>query len=78
MKILEDSNKTTLSIPNELAEELKKRAADKGFKSLSEYAVYVLRQVLSKIKANENQKNKSSMKGEEEIKQKLRDMGYLD
>ena len=77
--LLTDSNKTLLSLPKGLAEELNKRADDKGFKSLSNYVVYILRQVLSRIESEENQKKEhSDPKGEEEIKQKLRDLGYLD
>lgn len=79
MNILTDSNGTSLSIPKDLAEKLKKRSGDKGFKSLQDYVTYILRQVLSRIEMDEKQKRKSStLKDEEEIKQKLRDMGYLD
>lgn len=78
MNLLTDLNGTSLSIPNDVAEKLKKRAENKGFKSLSEYVTYILRQVQSKIETDEKQKSVSSIRGEEEIKQKLRDMGYLD
>jgi len=78
VNILTDSNETPLTIPGDLSEELKKRAEDKGFKSLSDYVIYILREVLSKIEADEKQKNEPSIKeSEEEIKQKLRDLGYL-
>lgn len=78
MNLLADSN-VTLKIPKDLSEELKKRAEDKGFKSLSDYVTYILRQVLSKIETEEKQKKEPLIKeGEEEIKQKLRDLGYLE
>lgn len=73
-----DPDETMLSIPDDVAEKIKERAEEKGFKSLSEYVTYILRQVLSKIDAESNKKEVSSKDGEEEIKQKLRDMGYLD
>lgn len=77
--ILTDSDETSLSIPKDLAEELNKRAEDKGFKSLSNYVVYILRQVLSRIESEENKKKEhSGPTGEEEVKQKLRDLGYID
>ena len=76
--ILTNSNKTTISIPEHLAEKIKKRAEEKGFKSLSEYVTYILRQVQSKIEADEKQKSESSAQGDNDIKQNLRDMGYLD
>ena len=78
MNLLTDLNGTSLSIPNDVAEKLKKRAENKGFKSLSEYVTDILRQVQSKIETDERQKSVPSIRGEEEIKQKLRDMGYLD
>ena len=74
-----DSNETSLSIPKDISEELKKRAKDKGFKSLQSYVTYILRQVLSRIEENETQKKEPSKReSEKEIKQKLRDLGYLD
>lgn len=78
MSLLTDLNETSLSIPSDLAEKIKKRAENKGFKSLSEYVTYILRQVQSKIETDEKQKSVPSIQGEEEIKQKLKDMGYLD
>jgi len=78
VSLLTDLNETSLSIPSDLAEKIKKRAENKGFKSLSEYVTYILRQVQSKIETDEKQKSVPSIQGEEEIKQKLKDMGYLD
>ncbi|MCH8003689.1 MAG: CopG family transcriptional regulator [Nanoarchaeota archaeon] len=79
VNLLTDSNETVLKIPEELSKELKIRAEDKGFKSLQDYVTYILRQVLSKIEMDEKQKKEPSTKeGEEEIKQKLRDLGYLE
>lgn len=78
MNLLTDLNETSLSIPSDLADKIKKRSDDKGFKSLSDYVTYILRQVLSKIEVDEKQKSGSSVHSEEDVKQKLRDMGYLD
>ncbi len=79
MNILTDSNEIQLTIPKDLAEKLKKRAEDKDFKSLPDYVTYILRQVISRVEADETQKKKPvTQEGEEEIKQKLRDLGYLD
>ena len=76
--ILTDPNKVNISIPRELAEKLKKRAEDKGFDSLSDYATYILRQVASRIETEEQEKNKvMSKEDEERAKDKLRKMGYL-
>lgn len=78
MNILTDLNETSLSIPSDLAEKIKKRSENKGFKSLSEYVTYILRQVQSKIETEEKQKEEYSGQKDEEVKQNLRDMGYLD
>jgi Arc/MetJ-type ribon-helix-helix transcriptional regulator len=76
---LVDLNEEQFSIPEDLAVKLKKRAEDKGFNSLSDYVTYVLRQVLSRIETDEKQaKPQSEKEDKEEIKQKLRDLGYLD
>jgi len=76
--LLTNSSKISLSIPQDLAKKLQKRAEEKGFKSLSDYVTYILRQVLSRIETAENQKEGYSEKKEEEVKQKLRDLGYLE
>ena len=72
------TDKISFSIPKELVEKLKKRAEKTGFDSLSDYITYILRQVLSRIEAEESQKGESSEKKIEEVKQTLRDMGYID
>ena len=46
------------------------------FENLSDYVSYILRQVLSKVEA-EKQEIKDT-KEEEQVKQKLRDLGYLN
>ena len=78
MGILADSDGTPLSIPNDLAEELKKRAEDKGFSSLSNYVVYILRQVISRIDQEQKKDEAASEEDEEKIKDRLRKMGYLE
>jgi len=79
VSFLTNPKEMPLSIPKDLTEKLKKRADDKGFKSLSDYVTYILRQVLSRVEEDEKDKRKpSAQEDEEEIKQKLRDMGYLD
>ena len=68
-----------ISIPDDLAEKLKKRAEEKEFKSLSAYVAYILRQVLANVEKGEKEKNEViEKKDEEEVKQRLRDMGYLE
>ena len=63
----------TITIPKDLAEKLEKRAKESDFDSLSDYINYVLRQILSKIESKG-----FSKEDEEKVKQKLKDLGYLD
>lgn len=69
---------TTVSIPKPLAEKVKERMKGTGFSSVSAYVAYVLRQVLSSIEKEERSKQAFSKEEEDMVKQRLRDLGYLD
>jgi len=69
---------TTVSIPKPLAEKIKERMKGTGFSSVSSYVTYVLRQVLSSIEADERSKQVFTKEEEEKVKQRLRDLGYID
>ena len=69
---------TTVSIPKPLAEKIKERMKGTGFSSVSSYVTYVLRQVLSSIEADERSKQAFTKEEEEKVKQRLRDLGYID
>ncbi len=69
---------TTVSIPKPLAEKIKERMKGTGFSSVSSYVTYVLRQVLSSIQEEEREKQAFSKDEEETVKQRLRDLGYID
>ncbi len=77
---MSDSNIPTITLPNELIEKLNKRAKSSGFDSLSDYVVYILRQVLSNIEMQETTGKKKvfSKKEKREINQTLRKLGYKD
>ena len=77
----EDDHKveyTTVSIPKPLADKIKERIRGTGFPSVSSYVVYVLRQVLTSIEEDERSKEAFSKEDEEKVKQRLRDLGYID
>ncbi len=77
----EDEHKveyTTVSIPKPLAEKIKARMKGTGFSSVSSYVTYVLRQVLSSIEEDERSKQAFTKEEEEKVKQRLRDLGYID
>jgi len=77
----EDEHKvdyTTVSIPKPLAEKIKERMKGTGFSSVSSYVTYVLRQGLSSIEEEERSKQAFTKEEEEKVKQRLRDLGYID
>ena len=82
MKIMsEDEHRveyTTVSIPKILADKIKERMKGTGFPSVSAYVTYVLRQVLSSIEEEEKTKEAFTKEEEEKVKQRLRDLGYID
>ena len=69
---------TTVSIPKILAEKIKERMKGTGFSSVSSYVTYVLRQVLSSIEEEEKSKQAFTKDEEDKVKQRLRDLGYID
>ncbi|MFW9879051.1 MAG: CopG family transcriptional regulator [Candidatus Thorarchaeota archaeon] len=72
-----DKKYTTISIPTPLAEKIKKQIEGTGFNSLSSYVTYVLRQVVSSIEKDERNRG-FTKKDEEKIKERLRNLGYID
>ena len=77
----EDEHKveyTTVSIPKPLADKVKERMKGTGFSSVSSYVTYVLRQVLSSIESDEKSKQAFTSEEEDKVKQRLRDLGYID
>lgn len=74
-----DENKkyTTVSIPTQLHDKIKKRIENTGFNSVSSFVTYVLRQLESGI-SEEEKKEAFTKKDEEKIKERLKALGYLD
>ncbi|MHA1310248.1 MAG: CopG family transcriptional regulator [Candidatus Helarchaeota archaeon] len=67
-----------ISIPAPLAEKIKKRMEGTGFTSISSYVVYILREVLSSIEAEEQEREAFSKEEEKKVKERLRNLGYID
>ena len=65
---------TTVSIPTTLANKLKKKLKETGFKNLSDYVTYLLREVLTDWDKEETKLNKNE---EKLIKERLKALGYL-
>lgn len=77
----EDEHKveySTVSIPKPLIKKIKERMKGTGFPSVSSYVTYVLRQVISSIEEEGKSKQAFSKEDEEKVKQRLRDLGYID
>ena len=75
-----DKDITTVTIPAQLAEKLKKRIEGTGFTSLSSYVTYILRQVVSSIEIDDTKKREKEAFSEEDekrVKDRLRGLGYL-
>jgi Arc/MetJ-type ribon-helix-helix transcriptional regulator len=77
----EDEHKveyTTVSIPKTLIEKVKERMKGTGFPSVSSYVTFILREVIAS--RGEEEKNRQAFTKEEEdkVKQRLRDLGYID
>ena len=69
---------TTVSIPKPLSEKIKERMKGTGISSVSSYVTYVLRQVISSIQEEERTKEAFTKEEEDKVKQRLRDLGYID
>ena len=68
-----------IEIKKELANELQKRD-DQGeeFKNVEEYVNYVLGQVVEKLTNKTQEEPAMSKEDEEEVKKRLKALGYLD
>jgi Arc/MetJ-type ribon-helix-helix transcriptional regulator len=66
----------TVSIPKSLYEKIEERVKEAGFKSVSEYVTYVLKEVVSTEKEEEKEKEYTE-EDEEKVKERLRALGYL-
>ncbi len=67
---------TTVSIPVSLYERIKSIMEGTGFKSVSDYVTYILREVVS-MHERERMASPFSEEDVERIKEKLRALGYL-
>jgi metal-responsive CopG/Arc/MetJ family transcriptional regulator len=79
------SDKVTLKIPRQLYDKLKAIIDETGYSSVTEFVVYVLRDLVSSeefaIKEEKKNKNEITVLTEEEvmaIKKRLRNLGYME
>ena len=69
-----------VSINKPLAKKLHCRLKETDFKSLSEYVNFILEEVITSLEEQENEDGEIGYTEEEEdkVKQRLRDLGYID
>ena len=67
---------TTVSLPTSLVMKIKKRIKNTGFKSVSDYVTFVLRELLTSLEEN-RKKEVYTKEDEEKIKARLRALGYI-
>ncbi len=65
-----EEEKRALSLPPELYKKIEERAKVTGFESVDEYVKFVLEEVLKEEEATSNEED-------EEVKKRLRALGYL-
>ena len=68
---------TTVSIPIELADKLRKRISGTGFHSLSEYTTYILRTIEASAELRSGKVGAFTKEDEKEVKQRLEALGYI-
>ena len=68
----------TISLPEELAEKLENKIKETDFGSVSDYLIYVLKQVLEKETESSSKRELSYSKEEEKaVKDRLKELGYI-
>ena len=70
------NEKVTIKIPRRLYVKIQQLIGDSGFNSATDFIVYVLRDVLSETGGEEHEE--FSAEELKSLKQKLRNLGYLD
>jgi Arc/MetJ-type ribon-helix-helix transcriptional regulator len=68
------SKYTTVSIPTELAEKAREQIKETGFKNLSDYVAFILREIVASKGEWDGAK---STEDREIVKRKLKALGYL-
>lgn len=68
-------NFTSILIPTSLYKKLEEKIKETGFSSVSSLVTHIIREYLAKL---EEEKEVFSEEEEEEIKERLRALGYID
>jgi Arc/MetJ-type ribon-helix-helix transcriptional regulator len=74
-----DSDITTIHLPKELADRIRRRLKESDFKSMDDYVAYVLGQILDEIEGAKSPKTEEvfSKKEQGDVEEHLRSLGYM-
>ena len=67
----------TISLPEELEEKLKNKIKETNFDSISDYLIYILKQVLEKETESSRKEQPYSEEEEQAVKNRLKELGYI-
>lgn len=70
------ADKVTLKIPRPLYERIKSIIEPSGFSSVNEFVVYILRDLISRVKSD-SASSELSAEEVDHIRQRLRNLGYF-
>ena len=70
------ADKVTLKIPRPLYERIKSIIEPSGFSSVNEFVVYILRDLISRVKSD-SASSELSAEEVDRIRQRLRNLGYF-
>jgi len=73
--MLSEQDKVTIKIPRQLYDKLKHILEGSGYNSVTDFIVYVLRDLVATTRKAEGKINEAEF---DEIKQRLRNLGYLE
>lgn len=68
----------SVEVDDKIYSVLEARAEEKDFDETDKYVKHILKQVVDKIKKEKEQSKTYSKEEEEEVKKRLRNLGYLD
>jgi metal-responsive CopG/Arc/MetJ family transcriptional regulator len=74
-----DKDTIKVSIKKPLAKKLHRRLKETEFKTLTEYVNFILEEVIASLEEQESEEDSGYTPEEEEkVKQRLKDLGYID
>lgn len=68
----------SVELDEEKAKVLEARSSEKGYETLEEYVDYLMDQIVDKIRREKQDVEGYSNEEEEKVKNRLRDLGYMD